>query len=384
MRPFRNLTRVLIVAAAVALGTAGLAACGGATSNGSSSGSPAANAASSAEVKAAQASVATFEKPPAHIPLVEKLPSAPPTGKTFVYMQCEVASCAQVSQGIKEAMAAIGWNFKTVNFKLADPASLVAAFQQALTLKPAAVGVQNIAPEQGWSSVLPIYKAAGIPIITAYLDKPSDPAIIANVAGMPSTESSAKSVADWFIADSNGQGKALIERIDDIPPVKLFVDTLVKDIQAGCPKCDIGAVVQNTSDQIGSGKVVPSVVSALKRDPSIKYVLNGPLEVFDGLPSAMAAAGVDAKIAGTAPVLTTFANLKAGKFSAVSLHPLIQVGWVMTDIAIRHEMGLPIPKADSGTLGDVLLYPSSDFPTDRIPEYPADYAKQYEELWNVG
>lgn len=362
-----------------------LSACSqssGANSATATSGSP---KAASQEVAIARAITAKFEKEPSVIAQTTPLPSAPPAGKTLVFLQCEIAGCAKVSAGLQAAMAAVKWNYKTVNYQSADPATLTSAFKQALALNPTAVVTMNIPPEAGWASEIPAYKAAKVPIISAYLaSKPSDPTIIANVGGATALAEDAKAVANWFIADSQGHGKALIERIDAVPLIKSYSDALVQLIKQGCPACDVSTVVQNTLAQAGSGGIVPSVVSALQRDSSLHYVLPAPLEFFDSYPSAAKVAGVSAKVAGTAPSLQGMTSLKNNQFQAVSVHPQVEVGWVIADVALRYAMHLPIPAEDTGALPVRLLTPAMTFPTDRIEEYPTDYEAQFKKLWHVG
>jgi len=41
--------------------------------------------------------------------VTQALPSAPPKGKTVLFLQCEEAQCAQEGQGMQAAAATIGW-----------------------------------------------------------------------------------------------------------------------------------------------------------------------------------------------------------------------------------------------------------------------------------
>jgi ribose transport system substrate-binding protein len=381
----------IVAASGLVVAALALSACGGSSSggspqtNGGSSAATGSGGSTSAAVKAAQALVAKYEQPATKITQTVALPSAPPKGKTFVWLNCDIVSCTSIGDGIKAAIEAGGWNFKEVNYQSANPATLTAAFKQALTLHPTVVGESGVPPEAGWASVEPQYKAAGVPIITNSLGPTQTNAtVLGNVGGPPSEALYAKMVAAWFTADSNGQGKALIERVDAYPVLKSYSDYLVSDIKTMCPNCDISATVQNSAAQVGSNGIVPSVVSALKRDPSIKYFLPCDLEFFDSLPSALSAAGLSVKTSGQNPDVASMGFLKSGKFAAIPAKPLSEGGWAMADIAFRTAMGLPLVSADTGSLPSSLLTPSSSFSTTSLTNLPTDYPTQFEKLWHVG
>jgi ribose transport system substrate-binding protein len=365
-----------------------LTACGSASTTASSSttaGAAAQSGPTSAAAATAQKTLNQFEQTPVKITQTEPLPSAPPKGKTLVWLNCDIPTCTNQGAGLKAAMQAAGWNYQQINYQSANPATLTAAFQRALMMKPTVVVESGVPPEAGWSSVLPAYKAAGIPIITSYLGPtPLTAPIIANVAGPATFQEYAKLVAAWFIADSHGTGRALIERIDSYPVLKAYSDALVADIKQGCAKCDISTVLQNSAADASSNQVVPSIVSALKRDPSLKYVLPTDLEFLDALPSAMSAAGLHVKVAGQDPDLAELGYLKSGQFAMAPSHPEVQAGWVMADVAFHYAMGLPVPADDNGPLPTRVLTSAQNFPTGQLQEYPTNYQQQFMALWHLG
>jgi ribose transport system substrate-binding protein len=387
MRLANQVLRIVAVSA-VALVVLVLGACGSSKSAGSPDTAPAVadGAGTSGPVSsglaAAQALVAGFTKPPTAIAQTQALAAAPPRGKTFIWLNCAFPACSDVGNGIKAAVSAAGWTYQQVNYTAANPATLTAAFRQALAMHPTVVGMSGTPPTTGWSSIIPAYRAAGVPIITSALGPiPLDPIVIANVGGV--FTKFAQEVANWFIADSRGHGKALIERIDSLPVLKTYSDALVADIKAGCPACDVSTVLENSVEQIGSNGIVPATISALKRDPSLHYVLPSDLLFFDSLPSAMRAAGLSVKVAGSDPTIAALGYLKTGTYQAAATHPLAQMGWVMADAAFHYAMGTPIPAEDNGPLPSWLITPSADFPTDKVIEYPTDYQSQFKKLWHL-
>lgn len=339
------------------------------------------------EVAAAQAVLAQYADAPTKISVTEPLPSAPPKGKTIVWLNCGLATCTSIGKGIKDAAAAVGWNYKEINYDTANPATLTAAFQQALKIspKPVAVAESGNPPESGWSSIEPAYKAAGIAIIASYIgDTALDSPIIANVGGSSSFALWGKIVGNWFIADSGAQGKAVVQRIDSYPVLKAYSDSLVATIKAGCSQCDISDVLSNSAADAGANKVVPTIVSALKRDSSAKYLLPVDYEFIDGLPSAMSAASIHVKIGSEDPDLAALGYLKNGTYAMAPSHPLEQSGWMIADAAFRQAENQPVPASDNAPLPTWILSQGKDFPTGSLTEWPTDYQAQFKALWHVG
>ncbi len=64
------------------------------------------------------------------------LPKAAPAGKTIVYLECDNTACTLDAQGIAAAAQVLGWTYKTIPFKLADPSTLISAMDSALQFKP--------------------------------------------------------------------------------------------------------------------------------------------------------------------------------------------------------------------------------------------------------
>ena len=379
--------RAAFGATAALLLTAALAACGESTADQDPASDSGPSGELSAEAEAAKAVIDEYTEAPTSITQTEPLPEAPPTGEKVVWLSCDLPVCGLIGKGVEDAAAAAGWEYEQINYEGANPATLTAAFERALTVDPTAVIESGVPPEAGWSSVIPDYIDAGVPIITSYISTPTEDlpeGIIANVGGPPVFDEYAKVIANWFIWNSNAEGKALIHRVDAYPILKLHADQLVGYIEAGCSECDISTEVQSTAADVGSGQLVQSVVSALKRDPDLEYMLTADIEFFDGLPAAMTAAGLeDVKVAGQNPTLAGMGQIHSGEFAMAASHPNEEAGWVLMDVAFRHAMGLEIPAEDIGPLPTHMLLPGGDFPTDEIIDWPLDFRDQFEELWNL-
>ena len=373
--------------AATAVLVLAVAACGASTATQSGSSETTTGERTNPDAIAAQEVVDAYLSAPSEIAQKAPLPQAPPRGEKFIWLNCGLTTCVAQGEGMRKAVESAGWTYEQINYDTANPATLTDAFQQALQRNPTVVAESGIPPEAGWASVIPAYRAAGVPIIASFIA--TDPAelpegVVANVSGPEVFDEYAKQVANWFIADSNGQGTAVVQRIDAYPILKSFADSMVKYIEEGCADCDISTVVQNSAADAGSQKVIPGVVSALQRNKDAGYLLSCDLEFFDGLPSALAAAGLgDVKIAGQSVTLAGQGLVKNGKFAMAPSHPSEQAGWIIADVAFRMTMGLPLPD-DINAMPSRTLLPGGDFPTDVLVEEPTDYADQFKALWKVG
>ncbi len=373
------------VLALVAMAALGLTACGSpSTANPSGSGS--ASGGAQAEVAAAKAFIAKYSSPPTKITVTAPLTSAPKPGQTMVFLKCEVGSCAPLSTAMQAAVTAVGWTYKVINYTSADPASLANGLMQALRYKPAAVALSGIAPQQGYASVLPAYKAAGVPIIVSYVAgvKIENP-IIADIAGASNNILNGRLMADWFIANSNAAGTVVLQRVDSFPILKTYADSFAETVKAGCAACTV-INLRNTIPDVSSGAIITSSVSTLRSHPAAKYLVTADSEFLVGIDSAFAAAGLTGKVKVAGGVSTSgqLQSLKnsTGSVAALTQLPLDYSSWQMVDVALRHSEGMKFP-TDGGGLPTQLLLPGGDFSVGNSYNQPADFEQQFKKLWHV-
>ena len=366
------------LAVAVSLSLAGCSSGGGTTTGGAGG-----DANSAADAQAAQDAIAPSLDAPTKITLTTPLPKAPSPG-LMIWLNCDVPACTVIGNGVKAGVEAGGWTYSTENYKSADPSTLTAAFERALKRNPSAVSLSGIPPTAGWSSVLPAYKAAGVPIIPTFLgDLTLDETLIALVGGPPARETTAVTMAQWFISDSKGKGHALLQRVDGFPVVKVWADKFAATVKEQCSGCEVSELSNTIADATG-GKIVSSIIPKLRGDKSINYLI-GDLEFYDALPSAMNAAGLKGKVkvAGQTPDITGLNYLKQGVFSAATPAGNNYAGWLVADAAFRYQQKLPVPDEDQGPLPYQLYLPDTDFSLDAGYDKPSDYPEQFKTLWKT-
>lgn len=381
---FRNRYKTSIAALAAA---ALLAACGqGVEEQGSgSSDKRGSGEALSGEAAAAQRLVDEYLKEPTTIPLETPLDAPAEPGGTIVWMKCETAQCAVIGEGVEEAAKAADWNYKEVNYKVADPATLVSGLLDALRLDPSAVAFSGL-PRAVWESAAAAYEKADVPMIVGLLggDNVQAP-VIGEVAGDPTIRAYAEMLSQWFIADSNATGKAVLQSVNDFPILKAFSDTFKSTVKANCSKCEV-TEVNATIAQVVGGQTVPSLISAIQSDPDINYLMTSNVPFISGIQGQLSAAGLTdrVKIAGESADTEGLQLLEKGTYDASTGAALRYTGWLYVDYALRHQQGMEMPAADGeGLLPRQLLTPDVKFEISDSYDKPTDFREQFKALWNL-
>ncbi len=322
---------------------------------------------------------------PTTIPETQQLPSAPPKGKTVLYLQCEEVQCGYEGDGLKAAAATIGWNVKVLNFQAANPATLVSALQAGLQYHPVAAFFSGV-PQEAWQSEQKPYAAAGAIIVDNYnATVPSGVGVEAGRGYGSENETIGTTIADEQIANSDGAAAASL--VVSVPTYTIFnsmVSAYKAEIAKDCPACSV-TVDDFTLPQMLGGQLVPAVVSAAKRISDLKYIVSVDGAFTDTLPGALKAAGLAGKyeiINGGGIATDQQFVLNGTELSTVS-NPLIMGGWQDMDMAIRFAMHLPASPGDNIVPWVLLNKSNIGTPADSY-DVPTDYPSLFEKLWDVG
>lgn len=350
---------------------------GGSTVGGTGAGSPG--------LRAAQRIVSAAETFPTSFGnAIPELPSKPPTGKTVVFLQCEQESCPFQGKGISAAAALVGWKVKTLNWQQADPSSIVTALKTALQYHPVAVMFAG-APEETWSSMKSAYQAAGAVIMPSSLPTtPTGPGVLPGHAfEADETDLGQLLAAQTAVSDGGAGGKALLVTVPSYPVYGPVVSTFTKDLKQYCPNCS-SSELDVTLQQLQAGGLDQAVVSQVKRDPAIKYIVSVAGTFTAQLPAALQAAGLSGKytlIAGKGGAADQQNVLDGKQLSSVD-GPFVEGGWQDMDEAIRHVMGLPIPAEDHRARAYLLTKDNIETPSDSY-DLPANYEALFKQIWRV-
>jgi ribose transport system substrate-binding protein len=364
------------IVGAVAIATL-MAACAGPGSGGSSK-----SATSPAQLAAATAITHKAINTRNALSMTAPLKTVPPKGKTFVWLNCELPACTEVGKGLLEATRVLGWKLKVIQFTESDVSALIPALQRALSYDPVGVALPGL-PQALWKSVLPAYKAAGVPLIPSFVG-PADinSTVIGNIGDGPNLTEYGSIMGNWFISDSKGRGNALDVRVDSLEYLKGISDSVDETVKAGCPGCSITNLQSTLQDVVG-GKLTDQIVAALQRDPSIKYVISVQGGFLGGLHSAMKAAGLqDIKLVAACATTENLAAVKAGTETAMIGGAFQVAGFQIIDVVLRHLQGMTVDPYDGG-LPKQLLVKSSTFKV--ASDYPAiaPFIPEYKALWRI-
>jgi ABC-type sugar transport system substrate-binding protein len=382
----------VVLAAIVAMA---LSACGSsdddggstsAASTGESSGA-ATSGGNSDFVEEAKRLTAEAEEPPTSIGYTEQLKEAPQPGKTVVYVTCNTSpECVQIGDGFEEAADAVGWKVKKLNWQAEQPATLPAALQTALRYDPVATYFFAPSSYSQYASVVPEYTKAGAKLMQAALfaDAPDIPTII---HPGPSSEYAAElggeKIGNAFVSASEGEGSALLVTISGIGLVDA-VQGSIEDVLEPCESCDLNVLSGTVEDWLGN-KLPPQIISKLRQNPDIKYVITLYSGFVTGLRQQLDAAGLgDVKILGYFWNGESITGIKAGNDIAWTSFPPKYLGWQGLDQILRADQGMEIPK-EAGVPADQLITPSN---VDTIEDTAAyepqfDYRAEFEGLWKV-
>lgn len=372
----KNWQRIARVSLPVLLAL-GLAACGNSDAKtGSADGSAAAASAPD-----------PLTTPPTKINVTTPLEAPPTAGKTFFWLQCELPICEKIGSGVKAAVDAAGWDYKSLVFKSADPGS---GIESAIQQKPDVIGITGI-PSAAIKSQLKDAADAGIPVVTCS-PGPEEPSAETYAAICSQTTGpDGENLAKWAIKDSAGDAHMVNVTIPSFPSLQTTIDGVNDTMKKYCPNCSTGEL-DLTVDDLAGGQVASKLVAYLQSNPDTNYVMFnfGDLEI--GVPEALKAAGFadKVKLIGNGAGPQQFqAIIDGGMDAAWEAYPAVYEGWEMVDAALRLVDGGTLPdgyreetKALPSYIVDTpeaahALAPSFDY------EGPAGYQDQFKKLWLV-
>jgi ribose transport system substrate-binding protein len=373
----------LVVAPVVAASLA-LAACGSSSTTSSASSSGNSNASSSSTAASAVAAPPT--SPPASIPITQPLAKAPPTGKTILYLQCELPACARTTPGIEAGAKALGWKSEVIVYKNSDPgAGLVTAIQK----HPDYIAITGI-PTAAMRSGLALAKSQHIPVMSCgTTDQPSPGGYAIECGG--TLQRDAEYLGRWAARDSGGKANIVAVSIPQFTALVTITDWFKHNFSQVCSSCKFDEL-DVTVDDVGAGRVASKVVAYLQSHPDTNYVLFTFADLATGSAQAIRAAGLSSKVKLIGAVEN--ASIVQGvptMYKAWTLSPNEYMGMVMVDAAARLSVGEPL----TGQY-QTEIYHNPTWILDSAPEAkalsatsntwpgPTGYVQQFERLWKVG
>lgn len=366
-----------------------LAACSSSSSSTSSSGSTSSSTAStgsssSSSVAEASAAATKALATPATITQTTPLSGKVPSGKSIIFVSNGLGATERIATGVHEAANAIGWSYSEVHFDAANPATLESALLTALAKKPSAVAEAGSPQSTFGTSTIAAYKAANVPIILGSVAPITlgDP-IYGTPAGAASEQVVGKDLADWFIANSDGKGKALLENYTSAPVLNVFRDAFIAEVQALCPGCSTKVVAVTQAD-VDAGTLITKVVAAARTNPSYKYVFFDNGQFADGVLSALSSAGISGLIIGGRSIDPYGKEaIAAGTEAVWTGQSYYAQGEAIVDVALRTILGEPGSSNDDVIPTQLVTKANVAEMTGQFYNFPTSSLEQYEKLWGV-
>jgi len=338
---------------------------------------------SAEQLATATAAAAAAQKAPTAILTTKPLGKAPTKAKA-VYLLDPNPANTLIGKSFEEAVRSAGWDFESISYNVADPATVQAAAKTALAKGADFVGEAGLPASVFGDGVLASYKSAGAKIVIGSIFPKANTDTVNTDAGAGATRyQTGKVLADWFIADSGGKGKAIIENLSAYPILANFVLGFTDEVKANCPGCSVDVAKFAPSDLAG-GKINPSLVSKLRSDKSVKYLFFDNSGFSTGIDSALKAAGLnDVKVGGSGIDSNSVAAVKAGTQHAWIGTSWYYQGYAMADAAFRLQAGV------TEGLEQNDQEPFQLFTKDNIDqlngEYnaPTDALAQFQKLWGI-
>ena len=351
-----------------------VAGCGSSSSN-SGSGSGGSGKTSAA--------VKQLEQEPTTIPITTPLPAKPKPGGTFAFLKCEVPQCALQGKAFAAVAKMLGWKLVEIPFVDTDPSSLASALRQAVALHPVAVNFGG-PPYALWSRYIPDFEKIGAIIVPSFVgEAPLSPTVPVIVGGPVNDESMATKLARWVADDSGGKAHVLVQKIGSFNAVLGWASDFKTELTKVCPGCKVSEITSSGTQISGSG-AAQSIVSQIRKDPSINYFVGYNGAFFTGLNQLLQNAQLKVKVGGMFPLpqnVQDVMNGTGGAFLAVNNK---YTAWIAFDVALRRAQGAPQVPLEQQVFPTKLVTKASAKTSDGDFAGPLDFPAQFKKLWKIG
>ena len=317
-------------------------------------------------VSAAKAVVAAAMKPQPAITL-PALPAKPAANRTIAIIGCPLPACQATAAEAAAAAGQLGWKVNSITSPL-SPEGYIAAFNQALQAKPNFLTYIGIFPNSVVQSQLQAAKDAGIKVVGMAPSDPVGPLMQAAYAGASQFTAVGKLLANFIYADAAKPVETLFVVAPDQsgifgPELTAYQQTLA----ALCPSCKHNEVEINEQN---IGRTVPGqVVSALQKNPSIKYLMAEVDDFFVGVYPALQGAGLadKVKLVGQTPNKQSLAAIASGQEYASIGDENGTAGWRAVDGLARLDAGIALGDCCTSPAGWMQIFTKDNLPSGCRP-----------------
>jgi hypothetical protein len=278
---------------------------------------------------------------------------------------------------------------KTANATESDPG---AAFQSLIDEGVNYIYEIGFATNQFQSQAAEL-KADKIPLFEVdATDAPEGPAndVYSSAYGISTAQAYGAGLADWVVANSNGDANVVILDIPAIQILAVQANAGQAEIEKLCPTCKVTELPLSVT-QLGSGAIPGVLTTYLQTHTSVNYVWNTfPGIDNTGVQKSVKQAGSSAKIVGTNAGQPQLQEMISGTEAAWSVVGDNSVGpWQAVDQMARLAIGQwTLTDAIRSDAASLWYVPSTAAQAQALVKDPfwlgpAGYQSAYEKLWGV-
>lgn len=336
----------------------------------------------SSGVAEAAAVVEEFLRQPTSLDLDTPVEGEIPEGLTIYFVSCGSEACTAEVDIIREATDILGWTLEAIVTD-GSPQQIQNAWEQVVREAPDGV-IYTATPRSQIDRYITQAAANGTAVAACCIvEEPTD-GIIWTTSTPAQLGVLSEPMAAWVVDDAakagNDQPGVLYVDLPDFPILSSLATAFEENLASFCPDCpfeklDIGlADIQNASSL---------VVSALRSNRDLQYVVQSTDGPFVGLPAAIRAAGLDdVRIFGEGPTTANMANIASGDQAATMAFPFYEVMFGAVDAIARFHAG---DEVIAGFLPPNWILTADNLPSSSefFPVVP-DVVEHFTELWGKG
>ena len=354
------------------------------TAKGSPSSDPAIKAAQDALAKAA-GTTSTWAGPTTG-------PKAQKKGATVVFVPQLSSNAGDlgVVNGFKQAAQAIGWNVKVIDGG-GSTANNLAALDQAIALKPAAIAVSSFDPKAAEREFAKA-KSLGIPVVGNHVGQgpgaqPDAPSLFTNITSDPA--SIAKVAADCAIVASGGKAGVTIAGCGSEVQICTTKEDAMKAEIAQCTGCTLLAQHDYPFEDATQREGGIAGADLQKYGSKLTYMLSINDIYWDAAIPALRAAGVGSSgpplmIAAGDGSPAAFQRIRKGEYQIATVaEPLNEHGWQMVDELNRALAGTPASTYVTYPHLTTIENVNTDGGAENVYDPSNDYRSHYKLIWGV-
>lgn len=331
------------------------------------------------DLAAAQAVVDEFSERPTEIPNSAPIQGEIPTDVTAYFISCGAPACEAEIPIFEEATGILGWELVAISTDPTDPTQIPAAWDRVVNEKPEVVFYTGT-PISAVQTQFDAAVANGtLPVACCTTDAPGEETGLLYAISTPEqTGELGRIIASWVVADAAGEpAHSLYLDLPEFPILSALRTDYVDALGELCEPCTNEVIEFGLADLASASD---QVVSFLRANPDVKYVIQSTDSTFS-LPAALEAAGIEGiRIFGEGPTSATLADIDAGRQAGTMAFAFWEIMFSMVDAAARQLAGDPVelPAPPNWILT------AGNFPTG-VDTFPLveDVVDRYKALWGV-